>query len=85
MVVFGQPQHDGATLRGLIGNRSNAGYLRSFLLIDAAQGIEAQTLANLYLALENDLAIIPVELDANAVEPLLRTIKGVTRITRVKA
>ena len=30
------------------------------LLIDAAQGVQAQTLANLYLAMENDLAIIPV-------------------------
>ena len=30
------------------------------LLVDAAQGVEAQTLANLYAALENDLAIIPV-------------------------
>jgi len=30
------------------------------LLIDAAQGVQAQTLANLYLALEHDLAIIPV-------------------------
>src|SRR5690625_3105798 len=32
----------------------------ALLLVDAAQGIEAQTLANLYLAMENDLAIIPV-------------------------
>src|SRR6202000_981625 len=32
----------------------------AILLVDAAQGIEAQTLANLYLALEKDLQIIPV-------------------------
>ena len=32
----------------------------AILVVDAAQGIEAQTLANLYLALENDLTIIPV-------------------------
>ncbi len=32
----------------------------AFLLVDAAQGVEAQTLANLYLAMEHDLEIIPV-------------------------
>ena len=32
----------------------------ALLFIDVAQGIEAQTLANLYLAMENDLVIVPV-------------------------
>ena len=41
-------------------SRSLAACEGTVLLVDAAQGIEAQTLANLYLALENDLQIIPV-------------------------
>ena len=41
-------------------SRSLAACEAAILVVDAAQGIEAQTLANLYLALENDLTIIPV-------------------------
>ncbi|MET9739712.1 GTP-binding protein, partial [Streptomyces sp. NPDC006422] len=41
-------------------SRSLAACEGTILLVDAAQGIEAQTLANLYLAMENDLQIIPV-------------------------
>jgi GTP-binding protein LepA len=41
-------------------SRSLAACEGAVLLVDAAQGIEAQTLANLYLAMEDDLAIIPV-------------------------
>ena len=52
-------------------SRSLAACEGALLVVDSAQGVEAQTLANVYLAIENDLEIIPVlnKVDLPAAEP----------------
>src|SRR5260221_7661763 len=67
-------------------SRSLAACEGAILVVDASQGIEAQTLANLYLAVEADLAIIPVinKIDLPSAEPdkVAREIEDVIGIAR---
>lgn len=67
-------------------SRSLAACEGAILVIDAAQGIEAQTLANVYLALEHDLAILPVvnKIDLPSADPQ-RVIREVEDVIGLEA
>ncbi|WP_041594066.1 translation elongation factor 4 [Mycoplasma crocodyli] len=70
-------------------SRSLAASEGALLLVDATQGIEAQTLANVYLALENDLEIIPIinkiDLPSADVELVKQEIENVIGISTENA
>jgi GTP-binding protein LepA len=67
-------------------SRSLAACEGAILLVDAAQGVEAQTIGNLHLAMENDLVIIPVvnKIDLPSAEPE-RVVQEVTEILGIDA
>jgi GTP-binding protein LepA len=67
-------------------SRSLAGCEGAVLVVDAAQGVEAQTLANVYLAIEGDLEILPVinKIDLPSAEPQ-RVIKEIEEIIGIPA
>ncbi|MGN0436961.1 MAG: translation elongation factor 4 [Lachnospiraceae bacterium] len=67
-------------------SRSLAACEGAILVVDAAQGIEAQTLANVYLALDNDLEVMPVinKIDLPSADPL-RVVNEIEDVIGIEA